>query len=292
MEQNIGANNIENDNMNQNNLNNIDNSNNQNNNQDLNHNNNIINCSKDITISFLIFLIINIIIYIYSKIIPIKIYKYVFQYLPIVENFQFYRIITRYFIHFGFFHLLLELVALFHLCKVLENSFGTLLTLSIIFSSMILDSFIQILLIPILGIFLRGRFSILYNFFYEGGLTPIIFTLLTYCSLYHKNINRIISFESLIFFRAKYSYLYLLGILYFFTPNRTFYGNVSGIIGAFILKNYSKYLLPRIKWIKEAEDHFSLYKLKILYRCINVNNNKMKDILKEYDRDSMDDIDN
>ena len=252
MEQNIGGNNLENDNINQNNLNNIVNSNNQNNNQDLN--NIIVKSSKNITISFLIFLIINIIIYLYSKIIPIKIYKYVFQYLPIIESYQFYRVITRYFIHFGIFHLLLELSALFYLCNIFENSFGTLLTLSIIFLSMILDSFIQLLIIPTFAMFLRGRFSILYNFFYEGGLTPILFTLVTYSSLYHKNRNQIISFETLFIFRAKYLYLYLLGALYFFTPNRTFYGNISGIIGAFILKNYSKYLLPRIKWIKEIED--------------------------------------
>lgn len=288
MEQNIGGNNLENDNINQNNLNNIVNSNNQNNNQDLN--NIIVKSSKNITISFLIFLIINIIIYLYSKIIPIKIYKYVFQYLPIIESYQFYRVITRYFIHFGIFHLLLELSALFYLCNIFENSFGTLLTLSIIFLSMILDSFIQLLIIPTFAMFLRGRFSILYNFFYEGGLTPILFTLVTYSSLYHKNRNQIISFETLFIFRAKYLYLYLLGALYFFTPNRTFYGNISGIIGAFILKNYSKYLLPRIKWIKEIEDYYSLHKVKLFYRYININNSKMKDILNEYDRDSMEEI--
>lgn len=288
MDQNFGANNIENENMNQNNLNNIDNSNNQNNNQELN--NNLTNKFQNITISYLFFLTINIIIYLYSKWNSIETYKYVFQYLPIIQNNQFYRIITRYFIHFGIFHLLLELSAFFYLCKILENAFGTLLTFSIIFISMILDSLIQLLLIPIFAIFLRGRFSNIYNFFYEGGLTPLIFTLLTYCSLYHKNRNRIIPFENLFIFRAKYSYLYLLGALYFFTPNRTFYGNVSGILGGLILKNYPKYLLPRVKWIKEIEEKYSLNKIKILYRYINKKNNKMKDILNEYDNNSMEDI--
>ena len=289
MEQNFRANNIEFENINQNNINNTDNSNNQNNIQE---NNNIFQKYPNITLTFLIFLTINIIIFLYSKIIPIETSKYVFQYFPIIHNNQFYRIITRYFIHFGIFHLLLELIGFFFLCKTFENSFGTILTLSIIFISMILDSFIQLLLIPIFAFFLRARFSVVSNFLYEGGLTPIIFTLLTYSSLYHKNRNQIFSLDSYFIFRAKYSYIYLLGALYFFTPNRTFYGNLSGIIGGHILKNFPKYLLPRIKWIKEIEDYYSLNKIKVLYRYINLSNKKMKDILNEFDGDSIEDIDN
>ena len=289
MEQNFVRNNIENENIIQNNLNNNENIENQNNNNQIRYNN-ILNKFQNITISFLIFFIINIMIYLYSKIIPLKTYKYVFQYVPIVKKFQFYRIITRYFIHFGVFHLIIELITFFYLCKIFENIFGTLLTLSIIFISMILDSLIQLLIIPTFSFFLRGRISILYNYFYEGGLTPVLFTLLTYFSLYRRNKNQQISLESLFILRVKYLYLYLLGLLYFFTPNRTFYGNISGIIGGFILKNYSKFLLPRIIWIKELEEKYSLNKIKLFYRFINLNNNKMKEILNEYDRDSIEDI--
>ena len=289
MEQNFVRNNIENENIIQNNLNNNENIENQNNNIQIRYNN-ILNKFQNVTISFLIFFIINIMIYLYSKIIPLKTYKYVFQYVPIVKKFQFYRIITRYFIHFGVFHLIIELITFFYLCKIFENIFGTLLTLSIIFISMILDSLIQLLIIPTFSFFLRGRISILYNYFYEGGLTPILFTLLTYFSLYRRNKNQQISLESLFILRVKYLYLYLLGLLYFFTPNRTFYGNISGIIGGFILKNYSKFLLPRIIWIKELEENYSLNKIKLFYRFINLNNNKMKEILNEYDRDSIEDI--
>ena len=289
MEQNFVRNNIENENIIQNNLNNNENLENQNNNNQIRCNN-ILNKFQNVTISFLIFFIINIMIYLYSKIIPLKTYKYVFQYVPIVKKFQFYRIITRYFIHFGVFHLIIELITFFYLCKIFENIFGTLLTLSIIFISMILDSLIQLLIIPTFSFFLRGRISILYNYFYEGGLTPVLFTLLTYFSLYRRNKNQQISLESLFILRVKYLYLYLLGLLYFFTPNRTFYGNISGIIGGFILKNYSKFLLPRIIWIKELEEKYSLNKIKLFYRFINLNNNKMKEILNEYDRDSIEDI--
>ena len=283
MEQNNNSNN--NQNNNENNINNNEDINNQNNNDNI-----INNFLKNITLSFLIFFTLNIIIYLYSKIIPIEKYKYVFQYSPIVKKNQLYRIITRYFIHFGISHLTLELISFFYLCKIFENLFGSLFTLSIIFISMILDSIIQLLIIPMFLIFIRGRLTILYNFFYEGGLTPILFTLLTYYSLYRKNRNEQISFESIFVFRAKYSYFYLLGALYFFTPNRTFYGNVSGIIAGYILKNYPRYMLPKIKWIKEIEDYYFLNKIKLIYRYIDLNNDKMKQILFEYDRDSMEDI--
>ena len=297
MENNFDANNIDINNINHNNLNNNENQNYiQNSNNNINNNYNEINNYNifkkfpNITLSFLFFLIINIIIYLYSKFIPIETYKYVFQYIPIVKKFQLYRIVTRYFIHFGIIHLILELVALYILNKNFENSFGTLFTLSIIFISMILDSFIQLLIIPAFSFFLRGRISILYNFFYEGGLTPVVFTLLTYYSLFRRNKNQQFNFESILILRAKYSYIYLLIMLYCFTPNRTFYGNVSGIIVGHILKNYGNYILPRVKWIKDLEDSYSLNKIKTLYRCIDVNNKKMKDVLIEYDRDSIEEI--
>ena len=125
-----------------------------------------------------------------SAVIQIDASKSVFQFAPIVQKYQYYRIITRYFIHFGVCHLSLELFALFHLCKICENIFGTLLTLSIILTSMILVSIIQLLKAPISS-FLFGRMlSHYFNYFYEGGLTPILFTLLTYYSLYKKNRNK------------------------------------------------------------------------------------------------------
>ena len=40
-----------------------------------------------------------------SKIDEIDSSKYVFQFAPIVQKYQYYRIITRYFIHFGVCHL-------------------------------------------------------------------------------------------------------------------------------------------------------------------------------------------
>ena len=286
-----GENYIENQSIN-NNLNNNENINIQqrsNNNNDALNIKNVINKFYDMPVSFLIFFIINIIIYLYSKIGAIDASKYIFQYISIIEKNQYYRVITRYFIHFGFFHLILELIPLFYLCKFSENMLGTLLSISLISVSMILVSFIHLLIIPIISFIIKGRFPLLLNILYEGGLTPILFALLTYFSFFHYRREEV-TLDFIIVIKFKYSFILLLLILYAFTPNRTFLGNISGIIGGIILKKYPKYFLPKIKWIKEMEEKYSLNKIRFLYRYINFNNNKMKNMLKEFNEDSMNDI--
>ena len=286
----------ENQNENEHDLNAININNNQNNinqNQINNQDNNTFNIfSKfpEITISYLIFFIINIIIFIYSQFLPLEKTTFVFQYRPVTSKNQLYRLITRYFIHFGFAHLILEQVTFFYLTKYFESKFGTLLTLSIIFISMILVSIINILIIPIFSLFLSYRVSILLDHAYEGGLTPVIFAMVTYFSLFKKNRHERLLLNNFFLLRVKYSYLYLLGILYFFTPNRSFYGNVSGIFGGFILKKYRNIFLPKLIWIFDLEKNSCLNHIKNLYKKININNNEMINMLKEYDKDSLDDI--
>ena len=298
MENQLESNNIESENINQKNINNNENRNNVNLNNNNNNNNNYLikvkqffNKFPSITISFLIFLIITITLYLYSKINEIETSKYVFQFAPIVQKYQYYRIITRYFIHFGVCHLSLELFALFYLCKICENIFGTLLTLSIILTSMILVSVIQLLKAPISSFLLGRMLSHYFNYFYEGGLTPVLFALLTYYSLYKKNRNEELFFiESYLIFRRRYRFIFFLFVLLCFTPNRSFSGNVSGILVGIILKKYPKYFLPKVKWIKDVEDIYSLNKINILYKNINLSNNRMKDVLTEYDRDSVEEM--
>ena len=134
------------------------------------------------------------------------------------------------------------------------------------------------------------RVSIILDHSYEGGLTPIIFTMITYYSLFEKNRHERLLLENFFLLRIKYSYLYFLGILYFFTPNRIFYGNVSGIVGGFIIKNYRKILLPKLIWIYDLEKSLGLNKIKSLYKKLNIYNKEMKRILREFDRDSINEI--
>ena len=292
MNNNIGENQIENEpDLNVININNNQNNNNQNMPNNINNNAfNIFTKFPDITISYLFFLIINIVLLIYSQIFPIETSTFIFQYRPIVSKLQLYRIITRYFIHFGFAHFILEQISFFYVSKYFENKFGTLLTLSIIFISMILDCIIHIILIPFFTLFLSYRVSIILDHSYEGGLTPVLFTLVTYFSLFEKNRNERFFFENFFLLRVKYSYVYLLGILYFFTPNRSFYGNISGILGGFILKQFRKVLLPKIIWIYDFELCIGLNRIKILYRKLNINNKQMRKMLREFDRDSINEI--
>ena len=291
---NIGGNNMENEqDINTININNNQNNNNNEANNQNNQENNIFSIFikySDITISFLLFLFINIIFYISSYLFEIESPTFIFQYRPIVSKFQYYRIISRYFIHFGFAHFILEQISFFYLCKYFENKFGTLLTLSIIFVSMIIDSIINIIIIPFFSIFLSYRVSIILDYSFEGGLTPILFTMVTYISLFKKNRQERLLFENFFLLRMKYSYIYLLGILYFFTPNRSFYGNVSGIIGGFLLKNVRNIFLPKLIWIYDIEFKCCFSQIKYLYKKININNSEMRHMLKEYDRESVDDI--
>ena len=291
---NIGGNNMENEqDINAININNNQNNNNNEVNIQNNQENNIFNILikyPDITISFLLFLFINIIFYISSYFFEIESPTFIFQYRPIVSKFQYYRIISRYFIHFGFAHFILEQISFFYLCKYFENKFGTLLTLSVIFVSMIIDSIINIIIIPFFSIFLSYRVSIILDYSFEGGLTPILFTMVTYISLFKKNRQERLLFENFFLLRMKYSYIYLLGILYFFTPNRSFYGNVSGIIGGFLLKNVRNIFLPKLIWIYDIEFKCCFSQIKYLYKKININNSEMRHMLKDYDRESVDDI--
>ena len=176
------------------------------------------------------------------------------------------------------------------MCKYFESKFGTLLTLSIIIVSMIIDSLINIILFPIFTIFLSYRVAIILDHTYEGGLTPVIFTMVTLFSLFEKHRNDRLLLENFFFLRMKYSYIYLLGILYFFTPNKSFYGNISGIFGGFLLKKFRKILLPKLIWIYDFEEKYGLNKIQNLYKKINLDNSEMGNMLRKYDGDSLAEI--
>ena len=91
-------------------------------------------------------------------------------------------------------------------------------------------------------------------------------------------------------FKIKNSERILLSVIFFLTPNESPYGNLSGILAAYILKYSKNYILPKIIWVKEIENIFLLYKLFPLYRYITENSPLMKKILFKYDSDSLDQI--
>lgn len=249
----------------------------------------------NLTISFFILFFINIVFITISKFYFIDISKYVFQYIFIINYSQYYRFITRYFIHFGFCHFILELYITYCLCKFFENSIGTMMTIALIMVSMIMDSLIQVLIILFLRLIVYiFQINSQPNFEYEGGLTPVLFTLYTFYFIFKKkNINEI----NLTLFgvNAKYSSFLVLIVLYFFTPNSSFYGNISGIICAFVIKKYAYIFLPKVIWIREIEyklnlkttNIYSKNMIKNIYRNINIENPTMKLVLNEIFPNSM-----
>ena len=293
---NLGRNPLINNNNNNENNNDNNNINNIINNNNINEeNNNFLSQYSQLSFSFTLIFIINITIYILSFYNEFDISKYVFEVEPIIGHHQYYRFITRYFVHFGVCHLFLELYITMNLCYYFENMFGTLMTIAFILISMIIDSLVQLcfyLLLSYLSNSLNVVESVLLN--YEGGLTPVLFTLNTYFYLFEHDYLNEYNIFLFVLGKGKYSSLTMLIILYFFTPNRTFMGNLSGILGAYFIKNMFCCFLPRIKWILEFEDVFGLNDKKtgMYYRYVTNKNVLMKNIFHQIQNNSLgDDID-
>ena len=160
------------------NINNDNNQNDNNNNNFVNQNDSYIKNYSNVTISFLIILMINLLIEIYSYFKAIDSRKYVFQFAPIYEKNQFYRFVTSYFIHYGFWHLVIELYITYKICNFMENLFGTIITISFIMESMITNSFLNLLLIKFMLYIcnlIHYPLDISYN--YESSLTSILFAM-------------------------------------------------------------------------------------------------------------------
>ena len=280
--------------------NNINDNNNNPNNNIYNINNNQVNFNEQnirnsnsiqytkITFSFLIILFINISIKIYSYFSNINKRKYVFQFSPIFERNQYYRFISNHFIHYGIWHLIIESYFTYEICNLFENMMGTLFTISFIIISMLLNSLIHFLMIPLLiFIFKVFRKSHDLNYDYESSLTSVLFAMVTFYFLFKNNKNK--KFDVLFTFilNAKYLSFTTLFFLYIFTPNKSFYSNLSGIIAAHLCKFSSCILLPRVTWIVDFENCFGEKKNCRIYRCITYKNNLMKDALNELQKDSV-----
>ena len=271
------------------------------NNNNNNENNNEINIEDDhnfllqysvFTYSFILIFLINLIILLTSFYHNYENYKYVFQIGPIFDHSQYYRFISRYFVHFGICHLFIELYITLYLCKNFENIFGTLMSISFILISLIIDSIIQICFYFLLS-YTSNIFTDSDNSYleYEGGLTPVLFTLNTFFNLFDQN-NMNNEFNILLFTlgKGKYSSFYMLATLYFFTPNRTFFGNLCGILGAYLIKNSCLIFLPKVSWIIGFEKSFNLNKNGKLYRYVTNKNVFMRNILNQIESGSVREI--
>ena len=294
IDNNNNDNNIENNNNNNQNPNigNDINKNNNINNENNNINNNPININQNrniypakytsITISFIIILIINVIIEIYNNYNPINYRKYVFQYAPIKEKKQYYRFISSYFIHYGIFHLLVELYCSYKIFYLFENIMGTLMTLCFILTSMIINSLIHFIMMPFVFTLFQV-FNIYYdlNYDYESSLTSVLFTMSNFYLLFRDIKDKKFDLFYTVFIKVKYMNIFALIILYCFTPNKSIFSNLSGIISGYLFKFFPSIFLPKITWIDDFEKKFRLKRCDTLYRSITYKNKRMRKSLNE-----------
>ncbi len=236
-----------------------------------------------ITLSFIIILLIKTFFFIYFYYTHNS-EKFFYQQYFIIKSNQYYRCITRFFINYGICHFILELFLAYKMCYYFENMLGTLFTIIFIFVSLIIISFVNLGVIELMKN-INGLTNHKENLDieYEGGLTPLLFTLYTFYFSFDGNSNKIFFFLIIFIVRAKHSEYLILLILMFFTPNSSVYGNISGILTSYILKYFKNLFLPRIIWIKEIEFILKLNKIFPFYRYITEENPIMKKILNEYD---------
>ena len=240
------------------------------------------------TLSFIIILSINIIIKFYSNFNIINKRKYVFQYGPIFYKNQYYRLISSYFIHYGNWHLFVELYITFYACYYLENFIGTSLTILLIMISMIINNFLHFLIIPVVKISFQWiLFQTDKNLDYEGGLTSVLFTISTFYYLFKNNKDQRVEVLYTFYFPGRYTSLVVFIVLLSMTPNSSTYGNMCGMLSGFMLKNFGGWILPKIIWIVDFEKSCNLKKIEKLYRIITPLNLKMKDALNEFEEGSM-----
>ncbi len=234
------------------------------------------------TISFLIIFIINLIIEFYSYFKRLNYRKYVFQYAPIYEKKQYYRFISNYFIHYGIWHLIVELYLTLEICYLFENIVGTIMSISFIMISMLMNSILHFAMIPItmfiLKIF-RNTYDL--NYDYESSLTSVLFSMSNFYFLFKDIKDKRFDLFYTIFIKVKYINFIALGSLYCFTPNKSIFSNLSGIISGYLFKFFPYIFLPKVTWIDEFEKKFGLKKFDSFYRSITYKNRRMRRALNE-----------
>ena len=243
------------------------NSDTEDNNNNNNNNNNNRKTSPKCSIIFIAMCSINIIVLIYDHLNGIHIKQYTISLWPVLFKFQLYRIITHYFMHYGFMHMLINLLLFYILSKKLEKTIGTIYTFAYIIQSLLFTSiiylFIMILCRYIIGLLIN---TIELNFADVCGLSSLLFALIsfifTFESMSNNEVILVLCFE----IKRKHFPLVLMLVIFGLTSNFILMlGHLSGIYCGWLIKDYiGKYTLPSIKGVKWFES-------VILFKCLNSN---------------------
>ena len=255
---------------------------NQQNNQRRNKNRKKIK-TNIIYLNFMFLFSLNLSLYLYWKYYYIRLSYFSISLYPIINKYQFYRFLTHHFMHYGIFHFFVELLITFFVCKNLEKMIGTLLTFSLILIMIFTTSFLffmVLLLYKLTALLFNLRYD--HDFMYECGMSSLLFSLYTYITQFKKNKDKFIKLLNLVAIKSRFSPFYILIVLTFFTPNKTFLGNICGIISAYIIKNlFGYHILPKYEGINDFEKFFKLYYCKCCYTSIIEMNEDMKNNVME-----------
>lgn len=233
--------------------------------------------------TFIFLFIINLSLYLYRKYNSIRLSSLSISLYPILYKFQFYRFIIHHFIHYNICHLLIEIIITYYICKNLEKMIGTLLTFSLILVLILSTSFLFFLSMIIVK-FLINIFNFSYNcdFVYECGMSCLLFALYTYLIDFKRNKNKLIKLLNFIAIRSKFSSIYFIIFLYFFTPNKSIYGNICGIISINLIKFlFGNKFFPKYEGVYDFEEYFKLNNYKCCYISIIEPSQDMKVYLLE-----------
>ena len=245
-------------------------------NENLNHQNHKKNKKKKknqktkIYPTFIVLLIINLSSYLYRQYNTIRLTSLSISLYPVLYKFQFYRFIIHHFIHYNIFHLLIEILVTYYICKNLEKMIGTLLSFSLILVLIFSTSFLFFLSMIIIK-FVINIFNFSYNcdFVYECGMSCLLFSLYSYLIDFKKNKNKLIKLLNFIAIRSRFSSIYFIIFLYFFTPNKSIYGNLCGIISINLIKFlFGNKFFPKYEGICDFEEYFKLNNYKCCYISI------------------------
>ena len=248
--------------------------------------------SKNITVSFTFSLlfIITILTYINSKYTSVDKADFSLSLWPVINKFQFYRIITRYFLYYGIFHLLVNMFFLYFICRALEKLIGTIYAIAFISQTLILSSVIYLILMFLLKNVTRLlSYNSNINFKNEVGISPLIFSIYTYYFLFGKNLDKKINILFFLEIPSRFSPFFFMLFLYTFTPNTTIFGHFSGILSGYLIKHFlGKYTMPKNIWIKELEERWSFCKKEIFYISILDKNDDFIQTIQEIEKNYFD----
>ena len=153
----------------------------------------------------------------------------------VIEDHQFYRIITANFIHFGLMHLVCNCYSLFNIGQVMERLLGGVRYFIILVGSMLFTTIIPIELYFFLGI---GENSVMAGF--SGAIFGLIGAIMA-LAWHFKDVYMYI-------FKQIAPSVILMLFLSFAIPSISLVGHLSGLIGGYIMALCIIYFYPLPSW--------------------------------------------